>query len=192
MIAEPGPTPIVGVVGCGVTGSRVMALLTQQHVRVAAFDAVRSVAVACARPVGAVVVDDVDDLTVCDAVVLCHPAPHLDLVALLFERGTPVVSVGDDLGDLSRLIGLHDQAARSGVPVVIGAGMAPGLSGLLARYLANQLDQLDELHVAIHGTAGPACARQHHDALGDTALGWHDGGWTEPPGGSGRDLVWFP
>jgi hypothetical protein len=51
---------------------------------------------------------------------------------------------------------------------------------------------VDELHVAIHGTAGPACARQHHQALGETALGWHDGEWILPPGGSGRDLVWFP
>mgnify|MGYP003378866890 CR=1 FL=1 len=51
---------------------------------------------------------------------------------------------------------------------------------------------VDELHVATHGTAGPACARQHHRALGDTALGWHDNEWIEPPGGSGRDLVWFP
>jgi hypothetical protein len=29
-------------------------------------------------------------------------------------------------------------------------------------------------------------------ALGTTALGWHDGQWIEPAGGSGRDLVWFP
>jgi len=70
--------------------------------------------------------------------------------------------------------------------------MAPGLSGLLARYLSAQLPVLDELHVATHGTAGPACARQHHHALGHTALGWHDGEWIEPPGGTGRDLVWFP
>jgi hypothetical protein len=103
-----------------------------------------------------------------------------------------VVTLGDDLGDLSRLIGLHDLALRHDVPVIIGAGMAPGLSGLLARYLSGQLHRVDELHVAIHGTAGPACARQHHEALGRTALGWHDGEWVEPPGGSGRDLVWFP
>ena len=75
---------------------------------------------------------------------------------------------------------------------VVGAGMAPGLSGLLARYLAAQLNHVEELHVAVHGTGGPACARQHHHALGDTALGWHDGDWIEPPGGSGRELVWFP
>ncbi|HNJ98982.1 MAG TPA: hypothetical protein PLV13_12710 [Ilumatobacteraceae bacterium] len=79
-----------------------------------------------------------------------------------------------------------------GVPLVVGAGMAPGLSGLLARYVADQVHTVEELHVAIHGTAGPACAHQHHRALGDTALGWHDGEWTEPPGGSGRELVWFP
>jgi len=100
--------------------------------------------------------------------------------------------MSDNLDDVRSLLALHAEAEASDAVLVVGCGVAPGLSGLLARYLAAQLHTLDELHVAIHGTAGPECARQHHDALGDTALGWHDNEWIEPPGGSGRDLVWFP
>jgi hypothetical protein len=48
------------------------------------------------------------------------------------------------------------------------------------------------VHVAVHGTAGPACARQHHRALGGRAVGWQDGSWIERPAGSGRELCWFP
>ncbi|MCU1504939.1 MAG: hypothetical protein JWM12_4293, partial [Ilumatobacteraceae bacterium] len=83
-------------------------------------------------------------------------------------------------------------ATQLGIPLVVGAAMAPGLSGLLARYLADQLDVVEELHVAVNGTGGPACARRHHDALGSRSLGWHDGEWILRPGGSGRELCWFP
>jgi len=192
-MTSPEPhRPIIGVVGCGVTGSRVVAHLAAEGARVAVFDQARSVASATARRVKGIVLDRVNELTACDVVVLCQPAPHLDLAGWLVDEHTAVVSMGDDLDDVRVLLALHDRAARGGVPLVVGAGMAPGLSGLLARYLAPHLAIVDELHVAIHGTAGPACARQHHDALGRTALGWHDGEWIEPPGGSGRDLVWFP
>ena len=184
----PG-SQIVGLVGCGVTGSRVVAHLVERKIQVAVYDPRPGLGV---RRQGVVLVDSPDDLGVCDVVVLCQPAPHVELVQRLIMQGAPVVSIGDDLDDLRALLALESLALRHHAPLVIGAGMAPGLSGLLARSLASQLHTLDELHVAIHGTAGPSCARQHHNALGDTALGWHDGEWIEPPGGSGRDLVWFP
>ena len=193
MTTSPGATgPIVGVVGCGVTGSRVVANLARHGLRVAVFDVLHGNAVACTRPIGGVVVDRVADLSACDVVVLCQPAPHAELAAQFLRDGTAVVSMSDDLDDLRLLLALTDLTRRHQVSLIAGTGMAPGLSGLLARYLADQLAEVDELHVAIHGTAGPACARQHHLALGSTALGWHDGAWIEPAGGSGRDLVWFP
>jgi hypothetical protein len=70
--------------------------------------------------------------------------------------------------------------------------MAPGLSGLLAVTCARRVAHPEEVHVAVHGTAGPACARQHHRALGDRSVAWMDGDWVERPGGSGRELCWFP
>jgi hypothetical protein len=183
--------PIVGVVGYGVTGGRVVSYLTGLQRRVAIFDP----AVTDGKrnlSGGAVRVDDAADLAVCDVVVLANPAPQAHLARRLLQSGTSVVSMSDDLDDVRALLELHGDAATSESILVVGCGVAPGLSGLLARYLAAQLHVLDELHVAIHGTAGPECARQHHKALGDTALGWHDNEWIEPPGGSGRDLVWFP
>src|SRR6185503_9282638 len=53
-------------------------------------------------------------------------------------------------------------------------------------------DTIDEIHVARVGTGGPACARQHHEALGGTAIDWREGGYIERAGGSGRELCWFP
>ena len=188
-MTSPSTGPIVGVVGCGVTGGRALAHLLASQVQVAVYDPRARAGV---RRQGVVLVDTADDLSVCDVVVLCQPAPHAGLAERLITRGTPVVSIGDDLDDLRALLALEPVAKHHEAALVVGAGMAPGLSGLLARSLAAQLLTLDELHVSVHGTAGPACARQHHNALGDTALGWHDDEWIEPPGGSGRDLVWFP
>jgi hypothetical protein len=185
-------TPIIGVVGAGVTGSAAAAHLAAAGMRVAVHDSLHGAAVAATRRIGGVVVSRLDDLAACDAVALCAPAPHAELVRSFVSEGAAVVSVGDDLDDLRHLLDLDDSCRRTGARLLVGAGMAPGLSGLLARHLAGQLHTLDELHVATHGTGGPACARQHHDALGSTALGWHDGEWIEPLGGSGRDLVWFP
>jgi hypothetical protein len=124
--------------------------------------------------------------------VLAQPGPHVDLATELLNRGVPVVSVGEGLDDTRALLDLDDLARAAGVPLVVGAGMSPGLTGLLARHLADQLTGCDEIHIAVHGTAGPSCARQHHRALSGQAVGLHDGEWIRRPAGSGRELCWFP
>lgn len=128
----------------------------------------------------------------CTVAVLASPVPHAPDAARILERGIAVVSVSDDLEDVRALTDLQDLALANDVPLVVGAGMSPGLSGLLARHLAASLDRCDEIHLAVHGTAGPACAHQHHDTLGGRAVGLHDGEWISRPAGSGRELCWFP
>jgi hypothetical protein len=127
-----------------------------------------------------------------EAVVLAHPAPHAPLAAEYLERGVHVVSVSAELGDVRELGDLDDLAVVHDATLVVGAGMSPGLSGLLARYLADRLTVADEIHVAFHGTAGPACARHQHRALRGRAVGLHDGRWITRQGGSGRELCYFP
>ena len=125
-------------------------------------------------------------------VVLAHGGPHADVAHRCLEQGSAVVSVSDDLEDVRALTDLDDTARAAGVPLVVGAGMSPGLTGLLARMLSSQMATSDEIHLAIHGTAGPDCARQHHRALRGRAVGFHDGEWIQRPAGSGRELCWFP
>jgi hypothetical protein len=179
--------PIVGLVGHGVTGRRIAAKLLSNHVRVAVFDPAASASVR-----GAIVVGDSADLAVTDVVALSHPHPHAALAEQYLGAGVSVVSMSADIGDVHALLDLDEFAKRHGAALVVGAAMSPGLTGLLADHLWRQLHVAEEIHVATHGTAGPACAAQHHDALGDTAIGWHDGDWIERPGGSGRELDWFP
>ena len=179
--------PIVGLVGYGVTGRRIGTHLLRGSTNVAIFDPAGP-----AVPRGAAKVGHAADLAVTDVVALCHPHPHAQLAAEFLANGVSVVSMSADIDDVRTLVDLTDRARRGGAALIVGAAMSPGLSGLLIDQLWRQLHVAEEIHVATHGTAGPACAAQHHDALGDTAIGWHDGAWIERPGGSGRELNWFP
>lgn len=125
-----------------------------------------------------------------DVVVLAHGGDVAGRVRHLAGRGLHVVTVGDALPDTVDL--LDDPPVHLGTSIVVGAAMSPGLSGLIARHLANQLATVDEIHVAIHGTAGPACARVHHRSLNGRSPGYFDGEWVDFVGGSGRELCWFP
>lgn len=196
--------PIVAVIGVGVTGSRVAANLAENRgidpdmslagvddVRIAVVDERGDVARAVARSVSGAAID-LDHAQVANVAVLAMPAPHADVARRLIDNGVAVVSMSDDVDDVEMLLSMHHVAQNRGVSLVVGAAMAPGLSGLLARQLADQLDVVDEIHVAMHGTGGPSCARQHHRALGGTSIGLHDGLWIRRPAGAGRELCWFP
>jgi hypothetical protein len=125
-------------------------------------------------------------------VVLATPGPQAPVARAALESGADVVATTDQVDDIRELLDMAPLCQERGVRLVVGAGMAPGLSGLLVRYLADRLDEATEAHVAFHGTGGPACARQHHRALSGVAVGWHDGEWWRRPAGSGRELCWFP
>ncbi len=124
--------------------------------------------------------------------VLAMPAPHAEVAAPVLRAGAHVVSCSDDLADVESLLALHEEAVATSRCVVVGAGFMPGLTDVLAVHAAAELDEIDEVHVAKLGTAGPACARQHHASLSREALDWRDRQWVRRPGGSGRELVWFP
>jgi len=169
----------ITVVGDGIVGQRISRLLDGHGVLVRdTRDAVTDVLTS--------------SLAKGDVVVLAVPGEHAPVAAVLGELGVSVVSVGDLLDDTNELLALADLFGDSDATLVVGAAMSPGLSGLIARHLASQLTSHDEIHVAVHGTAGPACARQHHRALAGFAPGWHDGEWIERRAGSGRELCWFP
>lgn len=127
-----------------------------------------------------------------DVVVLATASGSQARLARRFvSSGRLVLSTSDSVPDVRRLLNLNSAALSEGSLAVVGAGLAPGLSDVLAVRAAAELDQVTEIHVAKFGTGGPACARQHHKALSSLALEWRNG-WRQRPGGSGRELCWFP
>jgi hypothetical protein len=183
MSNDPGGAPsTIGLVGAGVVGGRVRQRVgtIRPGARLVPIDT---------RQIDIPTSSLLDDVGV---VILAHPGPHHLVARRFLQRGIPVVSVGDQVDDVRALLDLDALAIEHGVPLVVGAGMSPGLVGVLARHLAGWFESIDEVHVGVHGTAGPACARQHHRALAGTATNLHDGAELTLRAGTGRQLAWFP
>ena len=164
-------TDAVSIIGHGVVAERLRRAIADRHRLVGADAAAR-------RGAG--------------QAVLATAGPHAEHAAELLSAGVDVVSTSGSTQDVRELLDLDDHARSNGATLVVGAAVSPGLSGLLARHLASSMTGCEELHIAVHGTAGPACAREHHRALRGWAVGWHDDEWIERPAGSGRELCWFP
>ncbi|WP_419924537.1 hypothetical protein [Candidatus Poriferisocius sp.] len=127
-----------------------------------------------------------------DVVVLATASGSQARLARRFlGSGRVVLASSDSVSDVRRLLGMNGAVQQQRSLVVAGVGMAPGLSDVLAVRAAEEIDEVTEVHVAKFGTGGPACARQHHRALSSLALEWR-AGWKQRPGGSGRELCWFP
>ena len=128
-----------------------------------------------------------------DVGILALPrGQHRVAAEQLLSVGAHVVSVGDDVDDVRALLDLDIEATVRDRAVAVGAGFAPGMTCVLAAHAAVAFDAVHEIHVAKVGTGGPACARQHHDALAAEAIDWREGAWRRRQGGSGRELCWFP
>ncbi|HEX4864992.1 MAG TPA: hypothetical protein VFV02_13040, partial [Acidimicrobiales bacterium] len=127
-----------------------------------------------------------------DVTVLAVPSSHRRLTEIALGQGSDVVSCADDPSEVKALLSSDRLARFHGKSIVAGAAMTPGLTCALAAHLRTGFDSVEEIHVASVGTGGPTCARRHHEALSSLSLDWEDGEWRRRPGGSGRELVWFP
>jgi saccharopine dehydrogenase-like NADP-dependent oxidoreductase len=127
-----------------------------------------------------------------DVTVLATPGSHRRATEAAVGRGSHVIAVTDDPNETRTLLGVDGKARAAERAVVVGAAMAPGLTCVMAAMLGGRMTEVEEVHVASYGTGGPACARRHHGALTSPAHDWEDGEWRRRPGGSGRELVWFP
>ena len=128
-----------------------------------------------------------------DVVLLTSPASaQAEQARYAVGAGRHVVATADSIPAVRALLDLDAEARERHVSVAVGAAFSPGLSCVLAAHAASLFDQVDEVHIARHGTGGPACARQHHAALRGLGIDWRDQAWTRRPPGSGRELSFFP
>src|SRR5690606_8198905 len=70
------------------------------------------------------------------------------LVRAAIAARRPYVSICDDGDAVQKILPLDAEARDAGVPIVTGLGWTPGLTNLAARRLADQLDQVDRIHIA--------------------------------------------
>ena len=188
---------MIGIFGAGVVGARVAESLSiESQTSIVVYDSSQIVAQRLARRLSEanslIKATSRSELHRAKVVVLAGPLPHTPVAKEFLGKGVSIVSTSDDIADCLNLLSLSELATENKATLIIGAASSPGMSGLLVRNLSNAFDSIDEVHIALHGTGGPACARQHHLALSGQSIGWHDGEWLRRPAGSGRELCWFP
>ncbi len=128
-----------------------------------------------------------------DAVACAVPSgDDVTIVRDALEAGVPCVSATDDTAAIQTLLELDDAARETGVPVVIGAGLAPGLSDVLVRHAADGLDKVDDVNVARWGAAGDASASTVRVALADRGAELRGGEIVPLLKRGGQELIWFP
>jgi lysine 6-dehydrogenase len=89
-------------------------------------------------------------LTGFDAVVAALPKQAIPLgIRASTQAGVPHVDLSWP-GD-AELGGLRRQVEASGSLVILGCGVEPGLTEIMARHLAEKLDRVDELHIRCGG-----------------------------------------
>ena len=188
---------MIGIFGAGVVGARVAESLSiESQTSIVVYDSSQIVAQRLARRLSEtnslIKATNRNELHRAKVVVLAGPSPHTPVAKEFLGKGVSIVSTSDDIADCLNLLSLSELATENKATLIIGSASSPGMSGLLVRNLSKAFDSIDEVHIALHGTGGPACARQHHRALSGQSIGWHDGEWLRRPAGSGRELCWFP
>jgi len=132
-------------------------------------------------------------LATADIAIVATAARHQPAIAShLISLGIDAITTADDLDIVHELWGLGRAAEAAGTRLIVGAAYSPGVSSLLVRHLARDFDEITGIATAQFGTGGPACARQHHRAMGGTGQEVHNGELRAARGGTGRQLVWFP
>jgi saccharopine dehydrogenase-like NADP-dependent oxidoreductase len=105
-----------------------------------------------------------------------------------------------DLGGLfntPRQLELDKHAQRAGVTICLGCGATPGVTNLMTRRAADQLDQVDEVHIAFASFRSIAPSPGLLDTVldefsaGSRRFFWQEGEFIEVPAFSGAKQVRF-
>jgi lysine 6-dehydrogenase len=110
------------------------------------------------------------------------------------EAGTSYVDICDD-ADVIRDAFTFDEAAKeAGVSICIGCGTSPGFSNVAVKYIADKLDEVDEIRilvgVGLGGGFGPGVLYHIFHCLKDSNLQFIDGK-LQTPGDWGEEEVDF-
>lgn len=112
------------------------------------------------------------------------------------KAGVNYVDICDDYGPIPEVLALDEEARKAGITVITGLGWTPGITNLMARDGASQLDEVDAIHVAWAGGAadsqGLAVIKHVFYAVTGEVPTYMDGEWKNIPASSGAEVVEFP
>jgi lysine 6-dehydrogenase len=85
-----------------------------------------------------------------DATVAALPRPvNILAIKAALQTGTPLVDLSQAPADV--LAQLEEEMDGDGRLIILGCGVEPGLTEIMARHLAEKMDRVDELHIKCGG-----------------------------------------
>ena len=128
-----------------------------------------------------------------DVLISCVPDDEqLEMVETAVDAGVHVVSLADSRESIRSLMDLDGPARASGVAVVAGAAVSPGLGVLLAAHASALFSVVESVAIGVTGTGGPECVSRRTRALKAESMEWREGEWVHYVGSPGSELLWFP
>ena len=110
--------------------------------------------------------------------------------------GVHLVDLGSYYPETLQQLERHEAATAAGCRIVPGCGVAPGLTNILARLGANQLESVDAIAMYSYIThpmwTSPGIVVTRFDASTGTSIVWADGQAVEHPSFSGAERFTFP
>lgn len=134
-----------------------------------------------------------------DAVAACLPYRlNLEVMEAALAASCPYADLGGLYHMTLRQLELSERFRSAGVPAVLGIGMAPGITNILARLGADHLDEVESVDLfngSIERAGGfgvPYSADTILDEFTLPAMVYEDGQLNEVPAGSGAVPIEFP
>ena len=117
------------------------------------------------------------------------------VIKAAIEAGVNLVDICDDADATLEAFKLDKEAEKAGVSIVIGLGMSPGLTNILAKYGSNKMDAVEKIHTAwVVGAldpGGPGDMEHGFHMLTGNVPTFKDGQWIDVPAGSEKETVGF-
>ena len=134
-----------------------------------------------------------------DAVV-CTAGPYYlfetEAVRAAIDARTHYISLCDDQAVVQRVRALDTEAKDAGVTVISGCGASPGLTNLLIAVAAQEIDDIEEIDIAVAAssadTPGDATTLHFLDQMSSPAQSISDGSSDEVRAGTSPRLIYFP
>jgi lysine 6-dehydrogenase len=134
-----------------------------------------------------------DTDVVLNATYMRHNVPVTDAA---IAAGVHLLDLGSYYPETAAQLERHDAAVAAGCRIVPGCGVAPGLTNILARLGADQLDTVTTIRLYSYIThpmwTSPGIVVTRFDASVGTSVVFEDGVLVERPSFSGEQAVAFP
>lgn len=119
------------------------------------------------------------------------------ILKVAIDAGTDFVDICDDTQPMKEELELDEKAEGVGITAIVGIGLNPGMGNMIAKYGAEKLNEVDEIHfywlhpAASSGSSGSKLKHALQIFSGEV-ITYEDNEWVEVQAGSGKEKVDFP